>query len=193
MIDTLLRCRDLADRSNVFTELGLAQKGYALVTLHRPSNVDHKPSLEKLLWALEKIQDRVDVLFPIHPRTQKRITEHGFGPKVESLKRLRLVPPLGYIDFLALQAHAAMVLTDSGGIQEETTVLGVPCLTLRKNTERPITIEQGTNRLVGQDPHKIVAAAQAILDGPPVVGRIPEYWDGKAADRIADALDRAMP
>ena len=108
------------------------------------------------------------------------------------MTRLKMVPPLGYIDFLALQSHAAMVLTDSGGIQEETTVLGVPCLTLRENTERPITIEQGTNRLVGSDPEKIVAEALAILDGPPRKGRIPEGWDGQAAERIADVLDRTM-
>jgi UDP-N-acetylglucosamine 2-epimerase (non-hydrolysing) len=190
MIDTLLRCRDLAGRSNVFAEMNVKKKGYALVTLHRPSNVDHRPSLAKLLSALRHIQERLDVIFPIHPRTAKRIAEHGFQADVDAMKRLRLVPPIGYIDFLALQSHAAMVLTDSGGIQEETTVLGVPCLTLRENTERPITISEGTNRLVGSDPERIVAEALAILDGPPRPGRIPEYWDGRAADRIADVLDR---
>ena len=192
MIDTLLRCRDLAERSTVFADLKLKKRQYALVTLHRPSNVDHRPSLEKLLSALGRIQERVDVIFPIHPRTAKRIVEHGFQPTLDRLTRLRLVPPLGYIDFLALQSHAAMVLTDSGGIQEETTVLGVPCLTLRENTERPITIEQGTNRLVGADPEKIVAEALSILDGPPRKGRIPEGWDGRAAERIADVLDRTL-
>ncbi len=193
MIDTLLRCRDLADSSEVFKELRVAKKGYALVTLHRPSNVDHRPSLEKLLGALNEIQQRLDVLFPIHPRTAKRIAEHGFQPQVDAMKRLKLTPPLGYVDFLALQSHAAMVLTDSGGIQEETTVLGVPCLTLRENTERPITISEGTNRLVGSDPERIVKEAFDILDHPPKVGRIPEYWDGKAADRIADVLDCVIP
>ena len=190
MIDTLLRCRDLAERSTVFADLAVKKKAYALVTLHRPSNVDHRPSLEKLLSALRRIQDRVDVLFPIHPRTAKRIAEHGFQPAIDAMKRLRLVPPLGYVDFLALQANAAMVLTDSGGIQEETTVLGVPCLTLRENTERPITITEGTNRLVGSDPEKIVAEAMNILDHPPHSGRVPEGWDGKAADRIAAVLAR---
>ncbi len=192
MIDTLLRCRDLANSSGVFKELGVEKKGYALVTLHRPSNVDHRPSLEKLLGALDQIQQRLDVLFPIHPRTAKRIAEHGFQPRVDAMKRLKLTQPLGYVDFLALQSHAAMVLTDSGGIQEETTVLGVPCLTLRENTERPITISEGTNRLVGSDPAKIVEEAFDILDHPPKAGRIPEYWDGRAADRIADVLDRTI-
>ena len=193
IIDTLLRCRDLAERSKIFAELNVKKRGYALVTLHRPSNVDHRPSLAKLLIALRRITERLDVIFPIHPRTAKRIAEHGFQPEVDAMKRLRLVPPIGYIDFLALQSHAAMVLTDSGGIQEETTVLGVPCLTMRENTERPITISEGTNRLVGSDPDRIVAETLAILDGPPRPGRIPEYWDGRAADRIADVLDRCLP
>lgn len=188
MIDTLLRCRDLANSSSVFGDLNVKKKGYALVTLHRPSNVDHKPSLEKLLGALEKIQDRLDVLFPIHPRTAKRIADHGLQLRVDAMKRFKMMPPLGYVDFLALQSHAAMVLTDSGGIQEETTVLGVPCLTLRENTERPITITEGTNRLVGSDPDRIVKEAMDILDHPPKAGRVPEYWDGKAADRIAEVL-----
>lgn len=191
MIDTLLRCRQLAERSTALADLGVTRKKYALLTLHRPSNVDHRPSLVKLLSALRRIQERLDIIFPIHPRTAKRIAEHGCQPDVEAMKRLRLVPPLGYLDFLALQSQAAMVLTDSGGIQEETTVLGVPCLTLRENTERPITILQGTNRLVGSDPERIVTEAMRVLDEPAAPGRIPEYWDGRAAERIVEVLARS--
>ena len=190
MIDTLLRCRDLAERSSILTELGVARGGYGLVTLHRPSNVDDPVVLRRLLAALGRIQERIDLIFPIHPRTARRIEEQGLGPQVEKMPRLKLVPPVGYLDFLALQAQAALVLTDSGGIQEETTVLGVPCLTLRENTERPITVEQGTNRLVGQDPERLLTEAFRILDGGAVAGRVPDLWDGRAAERIADVLSR---
>jgi UDP-N-acetylglucosamine 2-epimerase (non-hydrolysing) len=190
MIDTLLRCRRLAEQSPVLAEMGVSRGGYGLVTLHRPSNVDDPVVLRRLLFALGRIQERIDLVFPIHPRTARRIEEQGLGPLVAKMPRLRLVPPVGYLDFLALQSQATLVLTDSGGIQEETTMLGVPCLTLRENTERPITVEQGTNRLVGQDPEVLLAEAFRILDGGAVAGRVPDLWDGRAAERIAEVLER---
>ena len=189
MIDTLLRCRDRADATSILSDLGLEKGRYALLTLHRPSNVDDPDCLKRILSALREIQRRIDIVFPVHPRTAKRIEEQGLGGDVAALDGLRLVPPVGYLEFLSLQANARLVLTDSGGIQEETTVLGVPCLTLRQNTERPITVDEGTNRLVGQDPQRIVAAAFGILDGGATSGRVPRYWDGGAAERIADVLE----
>jgi UDP-N-acetylglucosamine 2-epimerase (non-hydrolysing) len=191
MIDTLLRCRHLAERSPALAEHGVPPKGYALLTLHRPSNVDDPAVLRRMLSALYPIQERLPVIFPIHPRTVRRIEEHGLDRVVGAMPRLRMVPPVGYLDFLALQAHAALVLTDSGGIQEETTVLGVPCLTLRENTERPITVAQGTNRVVGQDPERIVREAFRALDDGAAPVRVPDLWDGRAAERIADVLQAA--
>ncbi|MCD6172021.1 MAG: UDP-N-acetylglucosamine 2-epimerase (non-hydrolyzing) [Thermoplasmata archaeon] len=189
MIDTLIRCRPLAERSSIFNQLGLNKKDrYALLTLHRPSNVDNREILAEILEALLKIQEEIPIIFPIHPRTKKRIWEFGFQPILEKAHNLRIIPPLGYIDFLALESHATFVLTDSGGIQEETTVLGVPCLTLRENTERPVTITQGTNQLVGHDKNKIIAAAFNILDSQMPQRRIPELWDGHTAERIVEVL-----
>ncbi|MBI3695731.1 MAG: UDP-N-acetylglucosamine 2-epimerase (non-hydrolyzing) [Acidobacteria bacterium] len=183
MIDTLLRFRSKAERSGVLERLGLAAGGYGVVTLHRPSNVDHAASLGGLVAALQQINRRVPVVFPVHPRTAQMLSGSGLD-----MAGLRAVAPLGYLDFLCLMSRARLVLTDSGGIQEETTILQVPCLTLRENTERPVTVEQGTNRLVGTDPAKIVAAAEEALDSPPPSGRIPELWDGRAAGRILDVL-----
>jgi UDP-N-acetylglucosamine 2-epimerase (non-hydrolysing) len=183
MIDTLLRFRAKAERSDVLSRLGLRPGGYAVVTLHRPSNVDHAGSLARLAGALRRIAAWVPVVFPVHPRTAPALAAAGLD-----LAGLRTIPPQGYLDFLCLMSRARLVLTDSGGIQEETTVLQVPCLTLRENTERPVTIEQGTNRLVGADPDRIVAAARETLDSPPPAGRIPDLWDGRAAGRIADVL-----
>lgn len=189
MVDTLLRCRSLAEQSSIFAQLKLDKRDrYALLTLHRPGNVDKPEILAEILEAILKIQEELPIIFPIHPRTKKRIQEFGFHSTLEKAQNLRVIPPLGYIDFLALESHATFVLTDSGGIQEETTVLGVPCLTLRENTERPVTVTQGTNQLVGHDKDKIVAAAFAILDGAVSHGRIPELWDGHAAERIAKVL-----
>lgn len=188
MIDTLLAQRDRARQSTVLADLGLDPGSYATLTLHRPSNVDDRATFSGIFDALERIAEQVPIVFPIHPRTRARMREFGLQPS----GRIRVVDPLGYLDFLRLYGESRLVLTDSGGIQEETTALGIPCLTLRENTERPITVSEGTNRVVGTDPETIVETAMAVLDGRlKLEGRIPEFWDGRAAERIADALARA--
>jgi len=151
-----------------------------LVTLHRPSNVDAADGLNEIISALNEVSEKVPVIFPVHPRTRKRIAEHA----IDVRDSVRLSDPIGYIDFLALQTHADVVVTDSGGVQEETTFLGVPCLTVRNNTERPITIEQGTNQLVARDRESIVSAIRAAIGRPDSAIHPPEFWDGKAAERI---------
>ena len=185
MIDTLLRFRSRAERSDVIARLGLEAGHYAVVTLHRPSNVDQTASLEGLMRALAEIARQIPVVFPVHPRTAIMLAAAGLDSS-----GVKTAAPLGYLDFLQLMSRARLVLTDSGGIQEETTILGVPCLTLRNNTERPVTIEQGTNRLAGTDPAGIVAAAREALASPPPPGRVPDLWDGRAAARILDVLER---
>jgi UDP-N-acetylglucosamine 2-epimerase (non-hydrolysing) len=186
MIDTLDTCRARFARSPVLDRLELAPGRYVLLTLHRPSNVDDRVAFGGLLGAIGEISRELPVIFPVHPRTAARLKESQFA--VDNVEGLRLVEPLGYIDFLALQASAKLVLTDSGGVQEETTALGVPCLTLRENTERPITITQGTNRLVGSDPAAIVGAARSVLKDGLNGRKRPELWDGRAAERIFDVL-----
>jgi len=190
MIDSLMTQLDRARQSSVLKTLELQEKSYAVLTLHRPSNVDEQTAFIRILDALELISERLPIVFPAHPRTRKMIDELGLGPRVQSIKDLRVVDPIGYLDFLRLTSCARLVLTDSGGIQEETTVLGIPCITLRENTERPITVEMGTNTIAGTDTNKIVAAATRALDNPLPDSnvRIPEFWDGRAADRILDAL-----
>ena len=188
MIDTLLRHREKAERSTVLQDLGLESGGFAVLTLHRPANVDDPEVFARLLDALEAIQGDLPILFPSHPRTVEMIRTLGFGERVASLRGLRIVEPIGYLDFLKLMASARLVLTDSGGIQEETTILGVPCLTLRENTERPVTVEIGTNRLVGRDPARILAAYREVAQGGGSAGEIPPLWDGRAAHRIVDVL-----
>jgi UDP-N-acetylglucosamine 2-epimerase (non-hydrolysing) len=184
MIDTLLAARERAEQSRVLEELRLRPGGYAVLTLHRPANVDEPAVFAGLMRAVAHVQARLPVVFPVHPRTRKALAPQP------ALPGLRLTEPLGYLDFLKLTAHARLVLTDSGGLQEETTVLGVPCLTLRNNTERPATVEQGTNTLVGLDPERIIRAADRALEAPPAGRRVPERWDGKAAGRILDVLTR---
>jgi UDP-N-acetylglucosamine 2-epimerase (non-hydrolysing) len=188
MIDTLLRHKERALALDVLGEYGLQPQGYALLTLHRPSNVDVPEVLSGILDALAEIQARLPILFPAHPRTVRRVREFGFEARLAAMPYLRVTEPLGYLGFLNLMANARLVLTDSGGIQEETTILGVPCLTLRENTERPVTVTQGTNTVVGSDPQRIVAEALAILDGKGKAGRVPELWDGQAAERIVAVL-----
>lgn len=185
MIDTLLRFREKAARSDVLARLGLAEKSYALVTLHRPSNVDSAERLGAMIALLRRIRESLPVVFPAHPRTRANLEKFGIGSD-----GLILTPPLGYLDFLKLMSSARLVLTDSGGIQEETTILQVPCLTLRENTERPVTIEMGTNRLVGTDPETIAVAAREALEAPAGPSRTPELWDGRAAARIWDVLEK---
>jgi UDP-N-acetylglucosamine 2-epimerase (non-hydrolysing) len=184
MIDTLLACRDRCEESAILEELGLVDRGYAVLTLHRPANVDDPAVFARLMGAVEKLAARLPVVFPVHPRTRKSLAAVG----AEGVAGLVLTEPLGYLDFMKLLAHARLVLTDSGGIQEETTVLGVPCLTLRNNTERPITCAEGTNQLVGLDPERIVAAGLAVLGRTPGPARVPALWDGQAARRIVDVL-----
>lgn len=190
MIDSLLKQLERAKGSRVREELGLAGSDYAVVTLHRPSNVDDPATLDGILSALTRISERLPVVFPIHPRTRKNLAEFGLRPPGESGGRVRFVEPLGYLDFLRLYSGARLVLTDSGGIQEETTALGIPCLTLRENTERPVTITLGTNRVVGTDPARIVAEAEEALakDRESEATSVPPLWDGHTAGRILDAL-----
>jgi UDP-N-acetylglucosamine 2-epimerase (non-hydrolysing) len=194
MIDSLFAQLERAARSTVRARLGLAGSDYSVVTLHRPSNVDDRATFERILQALEEIGRRLPVIFPVHPRTRSRLHEFGFDERVERNPALRLMEPLGYLDFLWLYSGARLVLTDSGGIQEETTALGLPCLTLRENTERPITVEMGTNRIVGTKTERITTAAFEALNEEPSGARtggsrrLPPLWDGHAAPRILDAL-----
>jgi UDP-N-acetylglucosamine 2-epimerase (non-hydrolysing) len=190
MIDSLRNFLPLAQDSTIGDELKLKENSswrrFAVLTLHRPSNVDGAEELAKLIGAINRVAEQVPVVFPVHPRTQQKLTQAG----VQLNANIHVVPPFGYLDFLCLLSNAVVVLTDSGGIQEETTALGVPCLTLRANTERPITISQGTNRLVGTNPENIVAAVNEILAGKRNTGRTPPLWDGHAAERIIDVLLR---
>ena len=188
MIDTLLANRARADELDTLERLGLEANGYALLTLHRPSNVDDPATLSALFEVLEEIHCKLPIVFPVHPRTSAAI-RNLLGGKQPALN---ILPPLGYLDFLRLMSQSAFVLTDSGGIQEETTALGVPCLTLRDNTERPITIEEGTNLLIGSGADDVRNAALRILDGDAKRGRVPKLWDGHAAGRIADILERDL-
>jgi UDP-N-acetylglucosamine 2-epimerase (non-hydrolysing) len=186
MIDTLLACRPQSESSEILEQLEIADRGYAVLTLHRPSNVDDPGVFEGLLAAIERLQRELPVIFPVHPRTRKALSDRNG----RSMPNLKLTDPLGYLDFVKLLSHARVVLTDSGGIQEETTVLGVPCLTLRTNTERPATVEQGTNVLVGMDSLKIIEAGLKAIACGSTRGRVPELWDGRAAQRIVDVLLR---
>ena len=189
MIDSLFYSLKLAERSTAREDLHLEGQDYAVMTLHRPSNVDERETFSGLLDALCDISRKIPIIFPAHPRTRARILEFGFADRIEN-SNLKLVEPLGYLDFLRLYSGARLVLTDSGGLQEETTALSIPCLTLRENTERPITISMGTNRLVGTDPDRIKRAAFEILSENGFAGdkKIPPLWDGRAAERICDRL-----
>jgi UDP-N-acetylglucosamine 2-epimerase (non-hydrolysing) len=189
MIDSLRAALPRAEERRACEALGLPRRGYALATLHRPANVDDPAVLARLLAALGEVASWLPVVLPVHPRTRARIeAAPALQARVRGAPQLRLIEPQGYLDFLSLTAHARLVLTDSGGLQEETTALSVPCLTLRENTERPVTVTEGTNVLVGRDPGLIVAAAAAILEGRGKQGQLPELWDGRAAERIADVL-----
>jgi UDP-N-acetylglucosamine 2-epimerase (non-hydrolysing) len=188
MADALLASRERIARSDVRERLGLARRGYAVLTLHRPENVDHEAGAAGIVEALEKVQRLLPVVFPVHPRTRERFAAQGVWRRLERARGLAPIAPLGYLDFLKLTGDAAFVLTDSGGVQEETTVLGVPCLTLRPSTERPATVTAGSNRVVGREPAAIVAAARRALDGAWPSGRVPPLWDGRASERIAAIL-----
>jgi UDP-N-acetylglucosamine 2-epimerase (non-hydrolysing) len=191
MIDSLLAHREKAAKLKLMGELGLVPGGYCVVTLHRPSNVDHKDTLRGILEALQEISCKIPIIFPIHPRSLKMIHAFGFDhfhKKRPSGVGIKLVEPLGYLELLHLNMSARMVITDSGGLQEETTVLGVPCITLRHNTERPITCEEGTNVIAGNRKEKILAAANKVLSGKNSSGRVPDKWDGRTAVRIVEVL-----
>ena len=191
MIDSLLDHIKIAERSKVREEMGIDGQEYAVLTLHRPSNVDDENVFSGILDAMLAISERLPIIFPVHPRTMAKIEEFGFAEAIAN-SNIRLIDPLGYLDFMRIYSGATFVLTDSGGIQEETTVLGIPCLTLRHNTERPITIEMGTNILVGTDPAKIKQAAFEVLADENLTknAKIPPLWDGKTAGRICDELRR---
>ena len=186
MIDTLFRYREKARESDVLERLALGSGGYAVLTLHRPSNVDDEGTLGLLLQAIARIQAEIPIVFPVHPRTRRRL--EALASVLPPMPRLRLADPLPYLDFLQLMAEARCVLTDSGGVQEETTALGIPCLTLRHNTERPITVTRGTNRIVGTDPDAIYESWRTLATGKWPAGELPELWDGKAAGRIVRLL-----
>ena len=189
MIDTLLANRKKADKSTILQDLALEPKGYGVLTLHRPSNVDDPKVLVALLEAFDEIQREMPLIFPIHPRTRKNLSRFGFDARLKEMPNFRLLEPLGYLDFLKLMAESRLVLTDSGGMQEETTILGVPCMTLRENTERPITVEQGTNRLVRLTSEDILNHYREIMDtGNKGPQRVPKFWDGEAARRIAKII-----
>jgi UDP-N-acetylglucosamine 2-epimerase (non-hydrolysing) len=197
MIDSLQRHREVANRSPILDQLGIRRNGsgckpYGVLTLHRPSNADHPDVLGRILETVRDLAADFPIFFPVHPRTLKNIERFGFAGYMTNVSTYRdgiiSLDPLGYLDFLCLMQHSRFVLTDSGGIQEETTVVGVPCLTLRENTERPATVEYGTNQIVGLNPDRILAAARSILQGAKHAYRCPPLWDGKAAVRIVNII-----
>jgi len=188
-IDTLLKYKDQASSNEILDELGLDRESYALMTLHRPSNVDDEANFVDILNALEKIQQRIKLVFPMHPRTKARVEGFGLSDVISGMKNLVVVEPLGYLSFMGLMVNSKFVLTDSGGMQTETTVLNIPCLTMRENTERQETAREGTNILVGSDAQLIVRESMQILDGNGKSGSYPSIWDGYTAQRIAKTLN----
>jgi UDP-N-acetylglucosamine 2-epimerase (non-hydrolysing) len=188
MIDSLIQYLPKAELSHVLKNYNLVPYEYVLVTLHRPSNVDSKDFLRDLIKLFNSIASKKKILFPVHPRTKKNLDEAGYGNNLD--KNIMLTEPIGYIDFLSLTKNAGLIITDSGGIQEESTFLGVQCITFRNNTERPITVDVGTNQLIGTDLIQVEKAAIDILNGNLKKGNIPELWDGKTAERITELLVR---
>ncbi|TPQ29589.1 non-hydrolyzing UDP-N-acetylglucosamine 2-epimerase [Methylomonas koyamae] len=194
MIDTLLaNCRQADSLSQILQKYGVdclvSEKKYALLTMHRPSNVDDVETLSRLVSVIVDISKKLPVVFPVHPRTQQKLREAGLLSQLAE-QDIVLLPPVGYLEILGLMQSAQLVLTDSGGLQEETTALGVPCITLRENTERPITVTEGTNTIVGSDPIKIMMCVDDIMATGGKSGRVPEYWDGRAAVRIVEEILR---
>ena len=188
MIDTLLRHKREAELSSILSSLSLEKRRYAVVTLHRPSNVDSKKGIENVMAILGDIQRKIPVVFPLHPRTRKNLKRFGMLGRIKKMKQLIITDPLGYVDFLNLMANSRLVLTDSGGIQDETTILGIPCITLRENTERPVTLTRGTNLIVSIHRDKVAKSLVSILGKRKRRMRIPPLWDGKAAARIITIL-----
>ncbi len=188
MIDTLLHQVEQAKKRPTLGELGVEKGGYGLVTLHRPSNVDQAETLGPLVDVLVEVSERLPIVFPVHPRTQARLESFGLYGRLESAPGIKLLGPLGYNDFLALSSQAKVIVTDSGGLQEESTALLIPCLTMRENTERPITVTEGTSTLCGSDANLLRECLNQVNDGTYKTGSCPELWDGKAAERIVEAL-----
>lgn len=187
MIDTLIALMPRIHQRKVASELGLTSKGYGVVTLHRPSNVDEEGVLARWVSVLERISSSLPLVFPAHPRTAARLADAGLTRRL-ARSGVRVIEPLPYVEFISLVADSILVLTDSGGIQEETTVLGIPCLTLRDSTERPVTVKLGTNTLVGIEPEAAFSAVERVLSNPPTSHTVPPLWDGRAAERIAQIL-----
>jgi len=192
MIDSLINFLEKAENTTIMSELNLNGDDFVLITMHRPSNVDNKENFLKIMYAFEEISKDVTIIFPIHPRAEKNLDTFGFLEKVKSLKNIKLLPPMGYLDFIQLEKNAHFVITDSGGLQEETTFLGKPCLTVRENTERPITVQIGTNEIVGTDTELLIKLSKKILNGNWKKGEIPKYWDGHTAERIVKILDEKL-
>lgn len=188
MIDTLISCLPTVEQSTILDKLRLKRKDYILITFHRPSNVDHKEGLTELIIFLNYLAQDIPIVFPVHPRTRGKIEKFGLAGRLSG--NILLTDPIGYIDFIALEKNARLVITDSGGIQEETTYLGIPCITVRENTERPITVDVGTNILAGTDFAKIKLYADEILSDKTKEGQIPEFWDGHVAQRIVAIFDK---
>jgi UDP-N-acetylglucosamine 2-epimerase (non-hydrolysing) len=189
MIDTLYHFLPKAEKSNILERLAVNPKEYATVTLHRPSNVDEKENLERILNTLHQIQKQIAIVFPIHPRTFKNISNFDLDKIIENSPNLILTEPLGYLDFQKLTSNSKLVITDSGGVQEETTALKIPCITVRENTERPVTIWEGTNELVGFDMDKLLHFAHNAVNGIWKNSVIPQFWDGKTAERVVDSIE----
>jgi UDP-N-acetylglucosamine 2-epimerase (non-hydrolysing) len=191
MIDSLIASLDACQKSTVLTDLSLTPGNYVCMTLHRPSNVDNPERLRELLEMIIQIAKQIPIVFPCHPRTKKEMMQLGMLDRVSG-DRLKVVEPLGYLDFLKLQSSCKFVLTDSGGIQEETTYLRIPCITMRESTERPVTVDVGSNVLTGPYPDKVLEAVKQILSGNHKQGKIPELWDGKTAVRISETLKKVL-
>ena len=189
MIDTLRRHLPHATRERVAGRFPIVDRPYAVLTLHRPSNVDRADTFRGILEAVRYVSAKMPVVFPVHPRTRARLAEFGLAAALDGAV---VTDPLGYIDFLALTSHASLILTDSGGLQEESTALGIPCLTLRGNTERPVTVSDGTNQVVGTRPGDIIAGVEKAFASAAAPKRIPDLWDGRAAERIATVIGRFL-
>ncbi len=192
MIDSLFGTLESVGESSILEDLDLASGEFGVLTMHRPSNVDDRQILVGILDALREICKSVRLVFPVHPRTSNKIAEFQLMSEFEDIDNLTMIEPVGYLDFIALVSESKIVITDSGGIQEETTALGIPCITMRENTERPITVSQGTNRIVGTKPSSIISEVDSSMRESGVNTQIPEFWDGKTAKRIVDVFEARM-
>ena len=188
MIDTLVSNLKKAEDSDILTNLELCPNQYIASTFHRPSNVDSEGALSRIIQVVVSASERLPIVLPLHPRTKHSLNEYGMLEDLEGLSNVKLIEPQGYLDFLRLVSNAKVIITDSGGLQEETTYLGVPCITMRNNTERPVTVDVGTNVLVGEDVDEVLAQLDRVVSGDFKEGKIPELWDGKAASRILAIL-----